>query len=74
MSEQEKSRREVLRSVVRVAALGGLAATGVGLAAKRLTNPVDERCTLQSPCRGCPSFGGCRLPRASAARRESPAR
>ena len=66
MIEERPSRRELLRSIGRWAAFGGLAATGAGLAARSLTQPED--CRLANPCRGCPSFDGCRLPRAGAVR------
>ncbi len=55
-------RRELLRSIVRTAALVALG----GLAARILLRP--GRCRRLPACARCPEFPGCELPRARADR------
>jgi hypothetical protein len=65
--DKAMNRREFFRRVGRGAAMAALA----GAAALAATRRKDREpsCINQGVCRGCPAFGGCRLPRARVARR-----
>jgi hypothetical protein len=59
----DEKRREFLRSIARLAVLGGAVA---GVAA--LTRKQGETCVNQGICRGCPVFEDCGLPQALSAK------
>lgn len=61
------TRRELVLSVARLAALTALGTTAGVLLAR--SGGDDGRCR-PDPCSGCARFEGCDLPRASATRRE----
>ena len=59
--QQIQDRREFLRSGVRYALLGALAAVASALAARRTS---QSRCPQIKLCRGCASLPACGLPQA----------
>ena len=59
----DEKRREFLRSIARLAVLGGAAGGVVAL-----TRKSGETCVNEGVCRGCPVFGGCGLPQALSAK------
>ena len=61
--QQIQDRREFLRSGVRYALLGALAAVAGALAARRAA-PSQAGCPQINLCRGCASLPACRLPQA----------
>lgn len=61
--EQIQDRREFLRSGVRYALLGALAAVA-GVLATRRTSPTQAGCPQIKLCRGCGALPACRLPQA----------
>lgn len=62
-AQYDEKRREFLRSVVRMAVLGGAVAGVTALTRKR-----GESCVNEFVCSGCPAFEGCGLPQALSAK------
>ena len=62
--DDNRSRREFLRSVARAAGIGALALLAAALIAKRRPPGADGRCPYDGRCRGCLEAGRCRLPQA----------
>jgi hypothetical protein len=66
------ARRELIGSVVRCAVGGSLiAATGALVVLPARRNDSSQECFIDRVCGACVAFGGCSLPKAVAARRES---
>jgi len=72
---EEISRRQFIRSILRLAALGGIGALTARLlrdAPGRQPGRQGETCVNEGLCRGCPVFSGCGLPSALSARERAP--
>ena len=63
--DDNRTRREFLRSLARAAGLGALALLAAALIARRRPAGADGRCPYDGRCRGCPELGRCRLPQAA---------
>jgi hypothetical protein len=62
-AQYDEKRREFLRSIARMAVLGGSVGGVAGL-----TRKSGETCVNEGVCRGCPVFDGCGLPQALSAK------
>jgi hypothetical protein len=65
------TRRDFLAGVARTIGLGSLGALAVGQELKRRRLAGDPECIRPNVCADCIEFGGCPLPKAEAARRDS---
>ena len=68
---EKMTRREFLRTLGRLGALGGLALLGARLLHGK-PRPTAETCVNDSVCRGCPVFASCWLPQALSMKEEAP--
>ena len=62
--EEQKNRRELLRTIGRALGLGSLAWIGVKVRKNMSSAQANEICGEPNPCRGCRIFEDCTLPQA----------
>ena len=62
--DDRRTRRQFLTGVFRYTALGGLAALGVALGARKQGAEGSQTCIARGICRGCAVYESCLLPQA----------